>query len=355
VHCIVNSWENHRIVALAERIGASWSTGYYRYRFDRHTRNPIKLARFAWDICMTSAGLLREARALSATHILLPEHATVLRNAPALAILRARGAMVILNIQNAPPVGKFYRRLWRSVIDPLVDRFVCCSAHTRLELLGHGIPEAKMSTIHNIAPYRPNPGENGRERDARRIVYVGQIIPEKGLDLLFEAAGLLVKRGHDPRIAVLGTMDGWVAPAYVGYREKLRSRAGAPDLDGRVEFLGWREDVPAVLAGAAIHCCPSRPEMREGLPLVCLEAKQAGLPSVALPVGPFPEIISHGVDGWICSGVSAEALADGLEHFLADPERARRAGAAARLSAARFTREQFAEAWWDVLEARARG
>jgi hypothetical protein len=42
-HCIVNSWENHLIVALAEQIGASCSIAYYRYRLRRHTRNPIKL------------------------------------------------------------------------------------------------------------------------------------------------------------------------------------------------------------------------------------------------------------------------------------------------------------------------
>ena len=60
VHCILNSWENERIVKLAESIGASWSTGYYWYRFDRHTRNPWKIAQMVWDILMTSAGLLRD-------------------------------------------------------------------------------------------------------------------------------------------------------------------------------------------------------------------------------------------------------------------------------------------------------
>jgi glycosyltransferase involved in cell wall biosynthesis len=349
VHCIVNSWENHRIVALAEQLEATWSTGPYRYRLDRHTRNPVYLARVAWDVGMTSAGLLRDAWRFRATHVLVPEHGAVVRNAPALALLRATGTRVVLNMQNAPPGGAFYRRLWRYVINPLVDHFVCCSSHTRRELLSHGIPENKTSLIHNVAPRRSTHTEGAPDRDVRRIIYVGQIIPEKGLDLLLEAAALLVARGYDPRIVVVGTMDGWVAPAYTGYREALRSRASAPDLKGRVEFLGWREDVPALLAGAAIHCCPSRPEMREGLPLVCLEAKQAGLPSVVLPVGPFPEIISHAVDGWICSEAGVQALADGLEYFLSDPERTGRAGAAAKASADRFSRERFADAWWDVF------
>jgi glycosyltransferase involved in cell wall biosynthesis len=116
-----------------------------------------------------------------------------------------------------------------------------------------------------------------------------------------------------------------------------------------VEFLGWRQDVPALLASAGIHCCPSRPEMGEGLPLVCVEAKRAGLPSVAFPVGPFPELIAHREDGWVCNEVSAAALATGIEYFLVDPARLERAGRSARSSADRFSREVFEASWWTVL------
>src|SRR5207247_2521741 len=112
---------------------------------------------------------------------------------------------------------------------------------------------------------------------------------------------------------------------------------------------GWREDVLALLASAGIHCCPSRPEQREGFGLVNVEAKQAGIPSVVLPTGALPELIAHGEDGWICSEVSADALAEGIEYFLADPVRLERASCAARASAERFSRERFADAWWGVF------
>jgi glycosyltransferase involved in cell wall biosynthesis len=272
---------------------------------------------------------------------------------PALLLLRLGGRRVIANVQNAPAPGRFYRRLWRWAVSPLVDRFVCCSHHTSRELLAHGVPSAKVSVVQNVAPRRVTAPEGQPSRDRRAIVYIGQIIPEKGLDLLLDAAALVIGRGHDVRVLVVGTMDGWVAPGYVGYRERLLGRAQAPDLAGRVEFLGWREDVPTILAGAGVHCCPSRPEMLEGLPLVCLEAKHAGLPSVAFGVGPFSEIISHQVDGWICREVSAAALAEGLEYFLADPARQERAGHAARASAEGFSRERFADAWWGAFTAGA--
>ncbi|MBI3466426.1 MAG: glycosyltransferase family 4 protein, partial [Planctomycetes bacterium] len=146
-----------------------------------------------------------------------------------------------------------------------------------------------------------------------------------------------------------GPLEGWVSRTYRGYRERLFERAQRPDLAGRVRFLGERDDVPALMAKAAVHACPSRPEMREGLPNVVLEAKQASLPTVAFAHGPFPELIEQGRDGWICPQVGPEELAEGLSQFLAAPERRDAAGSAARASLSRFSREQFARAWAEVF------
>ncbi len=350
VHCLVNSWENHRIVALAEEIGASWSTAYHWYLFDRHTRNPLKWAQAAWDVVMTSLGLVRAARRFRATHVLLPEFASVLRNAPALALLHFLGVAAILRIGNAPTPGRFYRRIWRWGVSPFVDRMVCNSRFAQRELLAHDIPPAKVTLIYNALPAQPASDLSGNGHDSSRVIYVGQVIPEKGLDLLLDALGLLATRGHQAQLDVVGPIDGWVAPSYAGYRERLLARASAPDLHGRVRFLGWRHDVPALMAAAGVHCCPSRPEMREGFPLVTLEAKQAGIPSVAFPIGPFPELIEHGKDGFICVDVSASALADGLAYFLSDPCRQAEAGRAARASIERFGRSRFAEQWWTLIQ-----
>ncbi len=348
VHCVVNSWENHRIVAQAERINATWSTGYSRHRLDRHARNPLTLAVIIWDILMSSIGVLRAWWRVRPTHVLIPELASALRNAPALVLLRLAEVEVVAYVLNAPAPGAFYQRAWRWGAALLVDRFVCCSAYARDELLRRAVPERKTLVIHSIAPSREN-STGSVPRDPHTIVYVGQIIPQKGLDLLLDALGMLAARWPDARLVVIGLIQGWVAPAYVGYRERVQDRASAPDLVGRVQFLGWREDVPALLGAGGIHCCPSRPEMLEGLPLVCLEAKRAGVPSVVFPIGPFPEIVSHAEDGWICREVSAAALAEGIEYFLADPARLERASRMARASADRFSRERFADAWWTAF------
>ena len=354
VHCIVNSWENHRITARAEQIGASWSIGAYRAPLRRRTWNPIDWTRAAADILLTSAGLVRDVIGFRPTAIFVPDITTVIRNWPGLVLCRTVGLPCVMTVQNAPAASPFYRALWRWGVSPAIDLFGASSRFVESQLLAHGIPARKVRLIYNTAPSRPTDARGQPPvRDPHTVIYVGQIIPEKGVDLLLDAVGLLRRQDVDVRLEVVGQMEGWISPAYGDFRERLRTRAAQPDLAGRVRFLGAREDVPALLAGAAVHCCPSRPQMREGLVLVVLEAKAAATPSVAFDVGPLPEQISHGVDGWICREVSAGALADGLRLFIEDPGRAREAGQRALASAAKFDHRRFEDAWSDVFDCPA--
>ena len=352
VHCVVNGWENHRIVPLAERIGASWSTGFDGWGFQRRALSARRLAQMAWDIVFTSAGLLRTAWSCQPTHVLLPDYPSAIRNALALCVLRAWGVSVVMALHNAPDPGRFYRRLWRWAVNPIVDRFVANSQYTERELLAHGIPKDKVRYIYNAAPLRvgiARPIAGGLAPG--RIVYVGQMIPGKGVAELLDALGLLVARGSAATLDIVGPIDGWTSPSYGDFRGRLLERAARTDLAGRVRFLGWRENVHEVLSSAAVHCCPSQPALREAFGLVTLEAKIAGVPSVVTPVGALPELVVHGVDGWVCRDASPAAIAEGLEYFLASPSRQSAAALAALHSAARFDREGFESAWREVFQS----
>jgi glycosyltransferase involved in cell wall biosynthesis len=185
------------------------------------------------------------------------------------------------------------------------------------------------------------------------VIFVGQIIPDKGLELLVDAIGLLRGRGIDATLDVIGDITGWEAPEYRGHHAAIRERVQQPDLAGAVQLLGYREDVPALLARASLHCCPSRPEGREGFGLVVLEAKLSGLPSVVLRSGNLPDMIEHTVDGWVCQRADAAALAEGLEFFLTRPEAMAHAGQAALASVDRYSEPRFAAAWARVFTAGA--
>jgi glycosyltransferase involved in cell wall biosynthesis len=347
VHCIVNSWENHRIVALAQQIGASWSEGRYMAWLDRQARSPAKLVSAFWDILVTSSGLLRDCWNFRPTHILLPEFKAAVRNAPGLVILRILGVKVVMRLGNAPTPGHFHRRLWKWAIDRLVDQFVCNSQYTEKELLAYGIPRRKVSYVYNTVPTRHGLNSNSSTHDWRKIIFVGQLIPEKGVHVLLDAVGLLATKGWDVKLDVVGAMEGWEAPPFAGYRQSLLKRASEPDLAGRINFLGYLDDVHSLLAQAGIHCCPSQEP--EGFGIVVLEAKMASIPSVVTPRGALPELIRHGEDGWICADISALALAEGIEKLLPDPAAARAAGKAASASLERFGRERFEQRWWEVF------
>ncbi len=350
VHCVVNSWQSSRVVDLADELGASWSTGYFWYELRRRA---TMRARFqaGWDIFRTSLDLLGDARRFRPTHVFAPEFNAIVRCAPALWILRRSGVRVVLRLGNAPESGRFYQLLWRHLIDHCVDQYAPNSRFIEQELLGHGIPAPKSRVIYNTVPRRslvwhprqPVPG---------RVIFVGQIIPPKGVDLLLEAIAELRRSNVGVTLDIVGDIDGWEHPGYAGYRSGVRARAEQPDLVGCVRFLGLREDVPALLATASVHCLPSRPEQKEGFTVTTLEAKHAGLPSVVTRCGALPEMVRHTVDGWVCSEVTASAIAAGLEYFLSDPERARRAGEEARAWERAFSSSRFASEWGDVFASR---
>jgi glycosyltransferase involved in cell wall biosynthesis len=351
VHCVVNSWQSSRVVDLVDDLGASWSIGYYWYELRRRAALGARF-QAAWDIFRTSLDLLGDARRFRPTHVFAPEFNAIVRSAPALWILRRLGVRVVLRLGNAPESGRFYRYLWRHVIDRCVDEYAPNSRFIEQELLGHGIPARKSRVIYNTVPRRsqrwyphqPVPG---------RVIFVGQIIPPKGVDLLLEAVATLRRSKVDVTLDIVGDIDGWEPPGYAGYRAGVRARAEQPDLAGCVRFLGVREDVPALLATASVHCLPSRPEQKEGFTVTTLEAKHAGLPSVVTRSGALPEMVRHTVDGWVCGEVTASAIAEGLEYFLSDRERARRAGEEARAWERAFSPSRFASEWGDVFASRA--
>lgn len=344
VHCIVNSWESSPIVALAEILGASWSIGRYQESFRRRGWSVSTVARMAWDVIATCAQLLRDVRRQRTTHVFVAGFASVLHNWPVLVALRAAGVPVIFRLGDPPDEGRFYCRLWRWLINPAVSAFVANSEYSASEVVRTGIPRRKVHVIVNVPPRRTHSNVVLPKR-SNCIIYVGQMIPPKGLDVLLDAVGILAARGHDIMLDAVGDIDGWEPGGWTGYRASLRARAALPDLAGRVRFLGLREDVPSLMAAAAVHCCPSRREKRESTGGVTIEAKQAGIPSVVTPYGGLPEHIDHKRNGWIARADTPEALAEGIEYFMENPVLRQEAAAAAGASASNYRYDRFVAAW----------
>jgi glycosyltransferase involved in cell wall biosynthesis len=356
IHCIVNSWEHHRIVRLVDSIGASWSTGYYWYRFNRHTRNPWRVLQMLWDILMTSAGLLRDAYRFRATHVFVPEHVSVIRNAPALLVLRALGRPVIVRLANHPALGRFYSFLWRFVMPPLATVYVQISDFSRERALEAGLPERKMRVIKNRVPRRPaGAGESearvlGLIRRRKTLVVVGQVAPFKGTHLAVEATIALQREGWDVQLVILGRKPEW-PPEYVRYHDSMVETVRAGGAMDRIHFVGEIESVLEILRESYLFLAPILQDETFGTAL--LEAKSVGLPIVGFPRGGIPEQVEDGVTGHLCEESTVASLAEGVRRYLENPEsreRAKRAALASMSSpGCEFSPAVFDRKWLDVF------
>lgn len=155
-------------------------------------------------------------------------------------------------------------------------------------------------------------------KDGPLVGNVARLAPQKGHDVLLEAARLVLERCPEARFVVAGGGE---------LRHELEERARRLGLGEAVRFLGERDDVPGVLASLDVFAFPSR---FEGLCLAVIEAQAAGVPVVATPVGGIRETVVPDETGLLVPVDDAAALAEAVVHLLENREAALRMAAAAR-------------------------
>jgi glycosyltransferase involved in cell wall biosynthesis len=160
--------------------------------------------------------------------------------------------------------------------------------------------------------------EFGIPRDAKIVTTVSVLREGKGVEVLLRAFDQI----DDAYLLIIG--DG-------PKREEWQALAN----NDRIRWAGFRRDVDALLPGCDLFVLAS---FEDAFPTVLLEAMAAGLPVVASRVGGIPEI----TDEVLVSPGDAGALANAMRELLADDERRRAMGDAARVRA----RERFSTAAW---------
>ncbi|MGJ3238047.1 MAG: glycosyltransferase family 4 protein [Anaerolineae bacterium] len=96
---------------------------------------------------------------------------------------------------------------------------------------------------------------------------------------------------------------------------ELKHLAGQYEISDNVHFLGWRADVPALMAGFDLFLMPS---LWEGFGLVALEAMSKRRPVIASAVSALPEVIAHQETGLLVPPADPDALADAICTLLDD-------------------------------------
>jgi glycosyltransferase involved in cell wall biosynthesis len=185
------------------------------------------------------------------------------------------------------------------------------------QLRQEGVPAGKVHTIPNGVDCGAFAGSE-RDRPLRSIMTVANLRPEKGHDVLIDAASRIVHRHPEVEFQIVG--DGPL-------RASLVRQVNLRGLRAKFHFLGERPDVPAQLAAADLFVLPSR---SEACPNGVLEAMASGLPVVASRVGGVPELIEPGVNGVLVDADAPGQLADAVLDLIDRPAHARALGRAAR-------------------------
>lgn len=185
--------------------------------------------------------------------------------------------------------------------------------------------------VHNGMPDRPTPPaplplpQPGRRT---RLIQVARVQPHKAADVSIAALALLVERGHDVELDIVGEPF----PGYEWYVEGLRAQAEQAGLTDRVLFSGFVHPTWDHLDAAMVALAPA---VRDSFGLTTVEAQLSERPVVAAAAGGHLELIDDGVTGLLVPPRDATALADAVETLLVAPERARRIGQASRIIAVR--------------------
>ncbi|MFO7169584.1 MAG: glycosyltransferase, partial [Chloroflexota bacterium] len=285
---------------------------------------------------------LADARAVAECYALISRLAPALVHAHsskaglvARAAARAAGVPSIFTAHGwgfAPGVPALRRPLvWASeaLAAQLGGPILCVSEYDRRLALRSGVvARAGVSTVYCGLPADAPPA--APEREPPLVVMVARFFPQK--DHATALAAFAAVRRADARLLLVGDGPGL---------ERCRALAASLGLGERVEFLGARDDVPAILARAQVFLLCSH---YEGIPISVLEAMRAGLPVVASDVGGIPEAVEHGRSGLLVPRGDPRAAADALQLLLDQPQLRLSMGRAGRARfLERFTRERMVE------------
>ncbi len=176
--------------------------------------------------------------------------------------------------------------------------------------------------------------------DRRVALFLGLIRPYKGVDLLLEAIARQ-PAGSDWFLVVAGEPWGNLG-------DRLWQQVRGLGISDRVRLeLGWvpETEVPRLLVVADLVVLPYRSGSQSAVAPLALGA---GVPVLSTAVGGLPEVVRHGVDGWLVAAGSPAELARALEEL--DRPRLAALAEGARQGRSRFTWDGYAEALESLLE-----
>ena len=171
-----------------------------------------------------------------------------------------------------------------------------------------------------VDPERFAPHHSYPAVDKFELICVGRLVPAKGQHMLIGAMARLLSEGRQIRLRLVG--DGPDRPS-------LERQVAELAVGGSVVFEGPvnQDRIRSLYQAADIFVLPS---FAEGIPVVLMEAMAMEIPVVTTFVNGIPELIRHGIDGWLVAPSDEEGLASAIATLMDDATLRRRLGEAGR-------------------------
>ncbi|EKO5124749.1 glycosyltransferase family 4 protein [Vibrio fluvialis] len=215
-------------------------------------------------------------------------------------------------------VGGLYRHdptAYLTHLHPRIDGISCVAQAVTDDVRQHVWKRAdKVVTIykgHDIAWYQAQPANLsalGLPDDAFSAICIANARPSKGVHVLLESAKQLAPLPNLHLLLVGRDMD----------TEQNLKLAEASGMRDRIHFLGYRKDVPELLAASQVQVQPSI--SGEGLPKTIIEAMAMGIPSVVTTTGGGKELLIDGETGFVVPVNDASAIADKIQWLYASEQ-----------------------------------
>jgi glycosyltransferase involved in cell wall biosynthesis len=199
-----------------------------------------------------------------------------------------------------------------------------------------GIPQDNILIIPpyiNIDKYSPHRhsmakrNEMGAKEDEPIILFVGNLKYSKGIDLLVEALGLLIKDISFRFVYTLELKD----KAFESILQKISHKMTITGLSDYTTQLGIINSMPDLMASADLIVFPYRnTDGPSDYPIALLEAMASGIPAVGTLVGGIPELIEDGVTGILVEPDNAQGLALAIRTLIDNPDYRKKMGQNAR-------------------------
>ncbi len=166
----------------------------------------------------------------------------------------------------------------------------------------------------------------GIPQDKKVVAAITRVEIGKGLPEFIYMAAAVIRRYPD----VVFLLVGDEGPDGGTLTRELRDLVNSLDLQERLIFTGWRDDIPAIMNCLDIFVhCPTT--FTEGLARTCLETMAVGIPAVVSDNGGMPDAVVDGVTGYVVPQRDIQAMAESVLRLLEDDSRCRRFGRRARL------------------------